>query len=356
MYIQTWLRNNDGDLELLKTQLGISTVCHEDGRTIFNYSQIDSPKQHPAVLECRGLVLDSRNDWELVARAFPRFFNTQEYPDKLKEFDWKNCLGYHKEDGSLLLCYYWNGSWYFNTRASFCDCPINDFMTWRDLVLKAIPKRFFDQARSKITYVFELCSLYNKVVRTYNEPQVFLLTIYDHKGNEWENDTVEVEARWLELQRPLVRSFTSIEEVEEHIRQKAENDPTFEGIVLRDRNNYRVKVKSPVYLAPHRMSNNGNPGSAKNLIPFIVSNELDELYAYFEETRPFVEEMQKKIDKVWKEIDNLWFCYHDEPSQKRFAMAVKDSPYSGILFQARKLNVEPWSLFWTTDYLLRLFK
>lgn len=75
MKIQDWLRNNGGNLELLEQQLGIKTTCHEDGRVIFNYSQIDSPKQNPIVMECRGLVLDMNNNWELVARSFPRFFN-----------------------------------------------------------------------------------------------------------------------------------------------------------------------------------------------------------------------------------------------------------------------------------------
>ncbi len=75
MKIQDWLRNNGGNLELLEQQLGIKTTRHEDGRCIFNYSQIDSPKNNDIVMECRGLVLDKNNNWELVARAFPRFFN-----------------------------------------------------------------------------------------------------------------------------------------------------------------------------------------------------------------------------------------------------------------------------------------
>jgi len=81
MKVQDWLRNNDGNLELLEEQLGIKATCHEDGRAILNYSQIDSPKQHPIVLECRGLVLDMNNNWELVARSFSRFFNRGEIVD-----------------------------------------------------------------------------------------------------------------------------------------------------------------------------------------------------------------------------------------------------------------------------------
>lgn len=78
MKVQEWLRNNGGNLELLEEQLGITHNVHEDGRVILNYSQIDSPKQNPIVMECRGLILDKNNNWELVARSFPRFFNRGE--------------------------------------------------------------------------------------------------------------------------------------------------------------------------------------------------------------------------------------------------------------------------------------
>ena len=55
MKIQVWLQQNNGNLELLEQQLGIkATTCHEDSRVILNYNQIDSPKQNPIVMECRG--------------------------------------------------------------------------------------------------------------------------------------------------------------------------------------------------------------------------------------------------------------------------------------------------------------
>lgn len=81
MKIQDWLRNNGGNLELLEEQLGIKSNCHEDGRVILNYDQINSPKNNDLVRECRGLVLDKNNNWELVARSFSRFFNLGEIVD-----------------------------------------------------------------------------------------------------------------------------------------------------------------------------------------------------------------------------------------------------------------------------------
>jgi hypothetical protein len=354
--VQEWLRNNGGNLELLEKQLGISSTVHEDGRVILNYSMIDSPKHNDIVRECRGLVLDRLDNWNLVARAFPRFFNVGEFPEEFDKFNWHNSLGYHKEDGSLCLVYYWRGQWRINTRGSFGEGEINySGITWIDLANKAIPERFWDHARSGLTYVFELCSPHNKIVRTYNKPCVFLLTIYDIKQNiEWEFEHVELEAAHLDLEMPYVTKFFHIKDVEGYIALKAQEDPTFEGIVLRDRRNNRWKVKSPEYLALHRMANNGDPCHPKNVLPFIISGETSELLAYFPEVESYVHELEDKITAAKQEVDNLWYCYHDEPSQKKFALAVKDSVHSSVLFSARKLGLQPLNLM-DLEYFVKFF-
>jgi hypothetical protein len=355
MKIQEWLRNNGGNLELLEEQLGITHNVHEDGRVILNYSQIDSPKDNAIVRECRGLVLDSNNNWELVARAFPRFFNVGEFPEEFKTFNWDECSALHKEDGSLLLVYYWNYEWRFNTRNSFGEGEVNySGLTWKKLALKAIPQSFFDNAMAGVTYVFELCSPYNKIVRQYDKPQVFLLTAYDTLRNKEDRDRL---LRNLGVKSPNYVHFECETHAENYIRKMADDDPTFEGVVLLDRSTgVRWKIKSPEYLALHRIANNGDPCHPKNLLPFILSGELDELYAYFPEVKPYVDQMQKKIDLEWKEVDNYWYVWWDEPSQKKFALGVKDSKHSGILFSARKHEVEPRELFYNLEYLTKMFK
>lgn len=360
MKIQEWLRNNGGNLELLEQQLGISSTVHEDGRVILNYSQIDSPKNNEIVRECRGLVLDSNNNWNLVACAFKRFFNVGEFPDEFKQFNWNDCVGYHKEDGSLILIYWWNDQLCINTRGSFGDAEVNySGLTWRELVFKAIPEEvltaYFEGGfNNGWTWVCELCSPYNKIVRTYPEPVLYLLSI-NQFGNEIPDKYAVHTTKDSGLLYPKYYHFRKMEHVEEYIRRQADEDPTFEGIVLNDGQN-RWKIKSPEYLALHRMANNGDPCHPKNLLPFILSGELDELLSYFPEVEGYVIDIQTEIDKAWSEIDNLWYCFHDEPSQKKFALAVKDCKHSSILFSARKLGVEPRELFYNLEYLTKMFK
>lgn len=343
--IQNWLRHHNGNLELLEEQLGITAKEHEDdGRVIFNYSQINSPKNNPIVKECRGIVLDKDNDWELVARSFNRFFNLGELPDLDRDFNWNVCHAEDKEDGSLILVYYWNGKWHINTRNSFSDGIVQgSIWTWRDLVLMTLPDNWEKSMNPNYTYVFELCTPYNKVVRSYNEKQLFLLSTFDNAyGIESSLSIVNDQAKEISMQRPKVHYFASSKEVEDYIRKVSYNDKTFEGVVVRDCNNMRMKIKSPEYVALHRLANNGNIAAVKNLLPFVLSGETDELLCYFPECREFVEKIQGQLDKWEVELDNLWFTHGDVDSRKKFALAVKDHPLSCFLFMSKDNGLHPW--------------
>jgi len=338
--VQKWLREFNC-LDRLKDQLGIKSTVHEDGRVILNYGMIDSPKRHKIVRECRGLVLDSKDDWNLVARSFFRFFNLNEIPEETDEFVWENCNIQHKEDGSLLVVYYYKGQWHVNTRASFSTGQVGDNpITFRELALKAIPESFWNNANKSSTYVFELCSLYNKIVRTYQTPTVFLLTVFDGL-HEIAPNFVDSEARITGVQRPQSLRFENIEQVQEYLNIESNKDKTFEGVVLRDINNLRIKCKNQNYLCLHRMSNNGSPCSPKNVLPFVLAGELDELFLFFPEVKEYALQIKAKVDKWQQEIDDLWYVWGDIENQKKFALRVKDHPFSGCLFKARKMSTNP---------------
>ena len=63
---------------------------------------------HPVVRECRGLVLHAQTH-DLVARSFPRFFNWGEMAEEMKGFDFSDFTVHTKEDGSLVLLYFFAG-------------------------------------------------------------------------------------------------------------------------------------------------------------------------------------------------------------------------------------------------------
>lgn len=340
-------------LDELQKRFAIKATHHEDGRVILNYDQIESYKHktHPIVCECRGLVLDS-SDWSLVARSFARFFNLGEDRASQDKFVWDNSISTNKEDGSLLIVYYRDG-WHINTRGSYGDGECNySGMTWRELAkLAGLDTSNLDK---QYTYVFELCSRYNKVVRDYPFPTLYLLTMFDGEI-ELTHDAVQSLSAY---KTPDSTMFEDVFHVQSELAKFAELDPTFEGFVLRDANNRRLKAKSDKYVALHRTVNNGAIAHPKNLVQFILDGETDEIVAYFPEIEPIILDVQEKIGKIEKELDDIWFVHQGERNRKKFAMAVKNHPFSSCLFQAKDKGVHPVEIFRSNKDLIvkKLFK
>lgn len=71
MKVQEYLRDKNDPLQalaVLKEELGIRyKVYEEDGIVILDYDQIESPKTHPIVIECRSLIL-SYPEFDVVAQ------------------------------------------------------------------------------------------------------------------------------------------------------------------------------------------------------------------------------------------------------------------------------------------------
>lgn len=342
-------------LEDLVDEFGIRLTYNSDGRVILNYHMIDSHsnKYHPIVLECRGLVLDSNNSYALVARSFPRFFNLGEDVKSQKKFCWEGSNATDKEDGSLLIIYYWDHDWRINTRGSFGEGVVNNgVITWYELAEVALPDNWRNNFDKHYTYVCELCSLHNKIVREYKTPQIFLLTTFQ---GEIEHTVVATDniGNEIGLDMPDYYKFHDAYDAVAHISKMVESDITYEGVVIRDKNNRRLKAKSPEYVRLHGMASNGYIGHPKNLINFIMEGDTAEVISLFPEVKDKIAVMELEIEAAWKEIEQLWFCYNDLKSRKKFALAIKHSRYSGVLFAARNHGVHPREI-WDADTVLKL--
>ncbi len=337
-------------LDKLKEVYGINyKLDNESKRVILDYDQIESHKfkDNAIVRECRGLVLEN-NTFNLIARSFERFFN---YPE-VDVIDWSQpveCTT--KEDGSLINVYYYDDKWNVNTRFSFGDLPVNNSeYTWRQLVEAHLD---FNKLFTTSNYIFELVGPYNKVVVDY-EPSLILLSVFEGE-NEFARHYTRKFAKYSELSHVKSFDISSEGELFSLLDNLNKTDVDSEGFVIRDCNNVRSKVKHDKYLVAHRLSNNGNIASPKNLVPLIMTNETDELLSFkcFQYVKPEIEKYQAKIDAAWKEIDNCWFVHCDEENQKKFALAImKDTKYTAPLFNAKKTGKSPREFF-TTEYVLK---
>lgn len=333
MLVQDYIKQNG--LDKLIEEYSIRTCFHESlPLVILNYDQLESPKTDPIVSECRGLVLEL-GTWNLVARAFPRFFNWGEVQEKMADFNWP-CSATSKEDGSLGILYYYKG-WRFNTRGSFGGGFVNfSDITWTELFCRAIGKQLDEIDLPKVTYIFELTSVYNKVVRLYENPGAYLLTAFD---GEDEIDITTVYNQMLQanldVKLPEVHSFSSAKQVYDNLLKRAETDPTFEGYVLYDGKD-RWKIKSDTYVALHHMRGEDNLFNPKYQIPFILKGETSEVITYFPEAEESITKNQEIIECALDRLIKLWYKTKHIESPRDFGLAVGREPFSSLLFMMRK--------------------
>lgn len=246
---------------------------------------------------------------------------------------------------SLVLIYNFEGTWLANTRGSFAGWPMFDEykakfygvpidFKWSDAILKALNVNSLDELclDSSCTYVCELCSLWNKVVREYKTPCMYQLTRF---VGEEEIGPVEHPAFRTLGRYPLGR----VEDVQNFVQDHPE--ATFEGIVIKDNEFHRWKLKNPRYVSLHRLKGNGdNLFQPKYLMPFILSGEGDELLTYFPEVENVFTEYKAKVESAYKELEAVWNANHTIPVQKDFALAIAGkTPFTGLLFQQRKSQI-----------------
>lgn len=331
-------------LEQLVKDFALRAAHSPDGRrVILNYDQISSPKHHRVSRECRGLTLEV-GTWNVCARSFARFFNAGECPEEEKKFDWQNFVAEEKCDGSLMVLYHWDGCWRVNTRGSFGLGEIQPGLgkNWEEAFYEALgDEKGLDRLHSEYTYVFEFCSRYNKVVRDYPEPTLFLLTAF-HKttGSEVQEDLCDRIASWLGVKRPARYELPSLAQVAAFVNDQ---EATFEGCVLRDRNGLRIKVKNKSYVALHHLKDNGNVFATKNLVPLILKGEHHEVLAAFPEAADRLVEVASRMGADLARAQMAWDAAKGAKTQKEFALLVTrlGGPLKGILFEARKRGVEP---------------
>lgn len=339
--VQEYLQKNS--LEQLVKDYAIKVVHSPIGEplVILNYCQIDSPKYSPITRECRGLVLDT-TDWSVVAKPFSRFFNYGESREETNKFNWDKFFVQDKEDGSLIILYNYKGSWRVNTRGSFGLGKVGESnFTWEELFYQTIDEKDLDCLEENYTFVFELCTLFNKVVRSYPVAKSFLLSVFENSScEELKQERVAQLARIFDWDAPSLHTFGSVEEIIGYL-EDSKLEATFEGFVLADNNGNRIKIKNKNYLLLHRAKNNSKDGSydKKYIIPLILKGELDEIKSIFSELKEEVDYYKSKIDEYYYSTYEVYQSLKHIESQKLFAKHVMNSTeLSFICFDTRKNN------------------
>lgn len=328
-------------LAQLKEEHGIkSSAKAGDGFFSLNYDQIES-KPSPMVNQCRGLVLgvplrlltegqvtgqEPLEATYVTARPFDRFFNLGDSHGASVDFQDPSTVFFEKLDGTLCILYYNLSidSWEIATRAvPLADKPITGWedMTFRKLFEKALHDTLLranqidinanqevvfdtwvENLRIDTTYMFELTTPLNRIVVEYKDFGIHLLGMRDRiTGQE---QAVELMPHLFGVPVCPFHLLNNQEELLAFVGSK----PPFEqeGIVVRDKNFNRVKVKSLAYMAYNRLRDS-TANSPRAIMELILTEQLDDVLPVLETwLHGQAVQMQENTRKLYKHIDSLY--------------------------------------------------
>lgn len=296
-------------------------ISHKDKFVLFKYNQIESDFALAICREARGLILEA-GTWRIVRAAFKKFFNIEE--PHAATIDWASAVATLKLDGSLVSLWWDGEDWRWSTNGTIDakDAPLDNggFKTFQDLidfVLESYPIDY-DKLNTNYTYTMELCSRANKIVIDYPTPILYhTLTVDNRTLKEVDTD--------IGLPKPAVYICESKKDYQNLVAAFGQDK---EGIVVKDKNCNRVKIKTPLYFELHKQINNGKV-SVESALQLILDNDQEEFLSYFEEQRPFFEKVETAyIERNFKIIDVLvevaeWRHNNMFATRKDFAAWVK---------------------------------
>ena len=333
MQVLQYIKENG--IQKLNEEFGIIVKLYEEGLYVLNYDQINSPKAHPIVVECRGLIID--HSFNIVSRSLDRFFNLGEQPETQAHLDWSKAECAEKVDGSLIKIYNWKGTWYCSTRGTaFAESGVNGFpLTFKDLVLKALDyndEEFQNRCNFWLdpnnTYVCEVTATENRVVTRYEGYTLWSLTARNNQTGEFVKDD---DIYKIGVKNIKTHSFSSVDDCLDTAKHLPDLE---EGYVVYQDGKPVCKVKSPAYVAVHHIRGDGL--SPKRIMQLVLINEQDEYLNYFPEDEKFFTPYVEALQELLNDIVVVYDRFEGIIEQKEFALSVKDYPFSGVLFQARQ--------------------
>lgn len=305
--VQKYLRSGK-TLEDLSNELGIKANILGD-LVLLNYSQIDSPKAHPIVMECRALVLES-GTWNIVSMGFRRFFNYGEMKEITGDFDFSKAVAVEKVDGSFIQVFWYKDRWYMTTRGTIEGTgQVGIFnMTFRQLFDMTVKQYtgFWEKLSKSFIYVFELVSPESQVVKMYPDKALYLTGLRDSSSfEEYSYNGIKDEAEHVGVRCPRVYPFSDVDGL---LALAASLKDLDEGFVCVDYSTHvdgnfkRLKVKNPGYVAIAHAKESGGK-SVRSLMRLVWSGEEGEFTTYFPQFVPIITRLKNAYDSFVSKVN-----------------------------------------------------
>lgn len=270
--------------ELLSGDPYYINIKEDDNYVLLKYSQIDSDFNEIICRECRGLILSKNEDYKPVRLAFYKFFNFSEpFADRIH---WRSCKTRMKIDGSMMSAWYHNKEWHLSTSGAIdaWKTPVNnqDDLTFGDVFEKALKNNnltwndLCGVMCEDYCYTFELVSPETRVVIPYKKADIYLIGVRDMRTLDELNieDTLFHKA-CPNIKTPKLYDLSNAKACIQAAEHLGYNE---EGYVVVDKYFHRVKIKSPQYVAAHRIK---SCLSKKYLIETYLTEKADDIISIF---------------------------------------------------------------------------
>jgi hypothetical protein len=328
--IQKYLKENGLEKAIATFQLKSREY---ENKILLKYDQLCGPSvmANQEVQDCRGIILE-KGSWKVMSLAFQKFFNSDE--SNAHKVDWETARVLEKLDGTLIQVYYdWNEKrWYAGTTGTAeGEGEVNNKMgtTFNELFWKTVFEKYeMDESRLKVgfTYVFELTTPYNIVVKPHGESSATLLSVRNLETLK-EVSFDEATAIAATLGVPMVKEFDlSVRNVGTLLNTFKNMVWTEEGYVVVDANFNRIKIKNPAYVAVHHLK---GKTAEHNIISIVKTNEIEEFASTFPERKDELFKLKENYDKLVNHLNEAWVELKERKpknitpaEKKKYAQAV----------------------------------
>jgi RNA ligase len=299
---------------------------------IYNYSsECQFSKAWDGItLNMRGTVLDREGN--VVARAFPKFFNTEEH--KSEDIPNEEFEVFEKMDGSLGILFHYADEWHLVTKGSFTS---DQAKKGREL----LNKYKYDRLLTGFTYLFEIIYKENRIVCSYDYEDLILLAVIDNKDgyeirihdNRIHLEGIRIANLFENLGFKIVKKYDA---VNDYKQLKSMIDYNAEGFVIKFKSGFRMKIKGEEYVRLHRLLTNFSNvdiwellKDKKDLAGFLdrVPDEFD-LWV-----NGVIDELRMKYAVIEKDAYELYDGFFDirpgfskDIGKKEFALWAREQP------------------------------
>lgn len=357
--------------ELYQTH-AVKVSPSKDGTLVsFNYNMLLAKDSDKLAKQCRGLILarkdgksifelkeylvigdkrDSSNvifgDSVIASYGFDRFFNEGQQ-EAFVDWNDKDLKVYEKLDGTCIFVYHFNNKWRIATRSCpEADIPLDNDLydqvyTFSSLFKKALKDTinlsFEDYTKTldkDIVYIFELTSPVNIVVVNYPDFKATLLGARNKKTLQ------ELNIEGLNNLVPCVKSypfnapnFTSCAGF-----VSSQNPLEHEGVVVKDSNFNRVKIKNENYNAFNKARDLFSK-SIKGIIQLLLSGNDDDVIPYLpDEIKIKVAKYKAKLASFVIYMDNKYNYYLTEVNKYPDSDKVKKKEFASYIILNEKYH------------------